>query len=196
MFNKKGIIESKQKTLTCFLSVSKTNSQPKPDNENMRENGNKRTLRRPGLVFLESSSDEENSQYDPQLKIPNRSEYKPFVPSPRKYKLNSIEDIIKEDTKYQNALDKIQKNLETNAFPENIENSTFMDDSISPIKSQHAEKTLITKYLGESDTISAGKFYVSLLKLKRLYRYNKMFFEELTSDNIALKIVLSCNICL
>lgn len=147
MFNKKGITDSKQKTLSCFLSKAGS-SKAKDENsekENLRKaNQSTRTIRRPGLVYLESSSSEEDNHQEVSQEFKQPSSSQSFIPSPRKYRFSSIQDIIKEDKNYQNALDKIQKNLIEKT------STTFLDDSISPIKSQQAESTLRAKYLGVS----------------------------------------------
>lgn len=174
MFNKK-VIDTKQKKLSDFLSVSTLNKKSETkacnESENMNKNApSKRSLRRPGLVYLESSSSEEE-EHIPRCSR-NQSNEKElysesFTPSPRKYKFSSINDIIKEDKNYQNAMDKIEKNLiDTNPpiIKKIVEDSTFLNDSISPIKSQHPESSLIAKYLGESakesSTVTGKCFYL------------------------------------
>lgn len=151
--------DSKQKTLTDFLSSTKkslqTKSPPSPRKEQdlINKNAHKRSLRS-GTVYLESSSSDEenvNATIIGSSQMREKCSSGSFIPSPRNYKFSSIDDIIKEDKNYQNALNKIKKNLgEPSNIKRIIENSTFLDDSISPIKSQKAESKLLAKYMSES----------------------------------------------
>lgn len=184
MFNKKTVVDAKQKTLSSFLTAKSS----KP-NQSSQDNTIRR-LRRNVPVYLESSSDEEenlakNSQSKQieikkeqkcdeikcvqnsqdvfaKRKLPNPTivylesssdeEKKPasikpaaFVPSPRKYDFSSIEGILSEDKNCRDAMERIKRNLE-----KKLETSSFLNDSISPIKSQQAESTLMEKYMGKS----------------------------------------------
>lgn len=142
----RNMTDSKQKTLTDFLSKSKEDLQT-----NNNKDVSKNAYRRSGVVYLESSSSDEENVNAPignsQLQCSGS-----FVPSPRNYKFSSIEDIIKEDKNYQNALDKIKKNLNEpmSNIKRVIEKNSFLDDSISPIKSQKAESKLLAKYMSGS----------------------------------------------
>lgn len=131
----------------------------KKDNNNMNT-FSCRSLRAE-TVYLESSSEDEfveNKQNDLQQET-HKSER--FIRSPRKYKFSSIEDIIKEDKNYQNAMDKIRKNLEAPKTsvnnPKLIMKPRILNDSISPIKSQQTEKYLLAKYLGKNVTSETSK---------------------------------------
>lgn len=162
MFNRntKNVTDSKQKTLNNFLSLSSCK-----ENKNMKKNAYQKSS---GIVYLESSSDSDSESRE-------QCSSESFVPSPRNYKFSSIKEIIKEDKNYQNAVDKIKKNLGSPKNPfikEIIENTTFLDDSISPMKTRQAdssESSLLTKYLGKSKQDPSGECLLYFISEECIY---------------------------